>query len=213
MTAISTVMQRGWRERLQDHVDAVEAADGPDMKAISRKAGLSPGYVHSILKQGRTPSIESFLKVAAAYGVEPGWLLLGDERFQIQFPVIGRAVEGESWQPVGGARMDKATFEPGADAFDMVVCEVIGDANAPAYRDRDVLYCSRHAGPNLHNFILGRDCLVKTKTGECYIKHVLDGERPGSFTLRSINNPVAKGLRNVALEWAAPIKWIRRGDS
>ena len=202
----------GWRKRLQETADHA-AAGGFDMKAASIRAGQSPGYIHSILKQGRTPKIDKFLQVCMAYGVEPGWILMGDERFRIQFPIIGRALENEAWQPSLGSKNEKVAFEPGNDAFDMIAIEVHGDANAPAYRDRDVLYCNRHSGANLHNFILGRDCVVETKQGDHYIKHIVDGDRPGVFTLRSVNNPVAKSMKNVALNWAAPIVWIRRGSA
>ena len=202
---------KGWRKRLGDAIEAIAAAGGPDMKALSKKAGLSAGYIHSILKQGRTPSVEKFLRVAEACGVEPGWLLFGDERFQLQFPVIGSAATAEGWQPTEGSRIDKVPFEPGTDSHDMIVIEVRGHSNAPAYRDQDLLFCSRHAGGNLHNIVVGRDCVVRTRDGVGYIKHVVEGTRPGAFNLRSVSNPVAKDVKNVALDWAAPIVWIKRG--
>jgi transcriptional regulator with XRE-family HTH domain len=195
---------------LADTVEAIKASGGSDMKALSKKAKLSAGYVYAVLKQGRTPSVDNFLKIAQACGVEPGWLLFGDERFRVRFPVIGRAQGVEVWQPVDSDDVDKVAFEPGSAAIDMVVIEVLGNGNAPAYRDGDMLFCARHAGPNLHNIILGRDCVVRTRGGECLIKQALKGHRPGTFTLRSVSNPVAKDLKNVGLEWAAPIVWIRR---
>jgi hypothetical protein len=204
-------MFRGWRKRLADTIEAIKASDGPDMKALSQRAKLSGSYVHAILKQGRTPSIDNFLKIAKACSAEPCWLLFGDDRFRIQFPVIGRAQQVEVWQPVNGDNVEKVVFEPGGAAADIVVIEVLGDSNGPAYRDRDMLVCSRHAGPDLRKAILGRDCVIRTRTGKCLIKQALKGQRPGTFTLRSVSNPLAKDLKNVALEWAAPIVWIRRG--
>lgn len=205
-------MQKGWRKRLADTVEAIKAAGGPDMKALSKKAGLSPGYIHSILKQGRTPSVEAFLQVAEACQVEPGWVLFGDERFQLKFPVVGEAIEGETWRQIAtSGKVSQVAFEPGPNGHDMVAIVIRGDANAPAYRDGDLLYCSRQAGANLHNVVVGRDCLVRTRDGHDYIKHVVSGKRPGTFTLRSINNPVAKPIEDVALAWAAPIEWIKRG--
>ena len=192
-------------------VEAIKASGGPDMKGLSKKARLSSSYVHAILKQGRTPSVDNFLEIAKACGVEPGWLLFGEDRFRTQFPVIGRARQVEVWQPVNRDKIDRVVFEPGAMAVDMVVVEVFGDNNAPAYRDRDMLFCHRHSGRNLPDDILGRDCVIRTRTGECLIKQALKGQRPGTFTLRSVSNPVIKDLKNVALRWAAPIVWIRRG--
>jgi repressor LexA len=204
-------MDTGWRKRLADIVEGIRASDGPDMKALSKAANLSGGYVHAILKQGRTPSIDNFLKIAKACGVEPCWLLFGDDRFRVQFPIIGRAQQAGVWQPVNSDSVTKVVIEPGAAAVDMVAIEIFGNSNAPAYRDRDMLFCRRHTGRDLPNAILGRDCVIRTRTGECLIKQTLKGQRPGTYTLRSVSNPVAKVLKNVALKWAAPIVWIRRG--
>jgi hypothetical protein len=200
-----------WRKRLGDTLEAIKASGGPDTKALSKRARLSGGYVHAILKQGRTPSIDNFVKIAKVCGVEPCWLLFGDHRYRMQFPVIGRARQKEVWQPVNKNNVEKVVFESGPAAVDMVAIEVFGDSNAPAYRNRDILLCSRHAGPDLQSVVLGHDCVMRTQTGECLIKQVLKGQRPGSFTLRSVSNPIAKDLKNVALEWAAPIVWVRRG--
>jgi hypothetical protein len=167
--------------------------------------------VHAILKQGRTPSIDNFLKIAQACNVEPSWLLFGGDRFQAQFPVVGRAQHAEVWQPVDADKVEKVSLEPGGAAVDMVVIAVVGDSHAPAYRDGDLLFCRRRAGSNLQKAILGRDCVMRTRAGQCLIKQVLKGQKTGAFTLRSVSNPIVKDLRNVLLEWAAPIVWIRRG--
>jgi transcriptional regulator with XRE-family HTH domain len=206
-----SVMLRGWRKRLADTVQAIKASDGPDMKALSKKAKLSGSYVHAILKQGRTPSIDNFLKIAQACDVEPCWLLFGDDRCRTQFPVVGRAQQAEVWQPVDADNVEKVSLEPGGAAVDMVVIAVVGDSHAPAYRDGDLLFCSRRAGSNLQKAIIGHDCVMRTRAGECLIKQVLKGQKLGTFTLRSVSNPIAKDLRNVLLDWAAPIVWIRRG--
>jgi repressor LexA len=203
-------MLKGWRKRLADTVAAIKASDGPDMKALSRKANLSGSYVHAILKQGRTPSIDNFLKIAGACDVDPSWLLFGDDRFRTRFPVIGRAHQVEIWQPVDAHGVKKVTFQPRGVPGDMVVIEIFGDSNAPAYHDGDLLFCTRHAGPDVHKAILGLDCVMRTRAGECLIKKVLKGQRPGTFTLRSLSNPVTKDLKSVSLEWAAPVAWIRR---
>jgi phage repressor protein C with HTH and peptisase S24 domain len=194
---------------LADTIEANKASNGLDMKALSKKAKLSASYIHAILKQGRTPSVDNFLKIAKACGAEPSWLLFGDDRFRI--PVIGRARQVEVWQPVNEDNVGKLVFFERDTPTDMVAIEVSGNSNAPAYRDGDLLFCSRHAGLNLHKAILGRDCVMRTRTGKCLIKQALKGQTPGTFTLRSVNNLVAKDLKNVSLEWAAPIVWIRRG--
>ena len=193
-----------------DTVEAIKASGGPDAKALSKRAKLSGSYVHAILKQGRTPSIDNFVKIAKVCGVEPSWLLFGDHRFRMQFPVIGRALQKEVWQPVKRSSVEKVIFEPAPATVDMVAIQIFGDSNAPTYRNRDILFCSRHAGPDLQSAILGHDCVMRTQAGDCLIRHVLKGQRPGTFTLRSISHPVTRDLKNITLDWAAPIVWIKR---
>jgi hypothetical protein len=202
-----------WRKRLGDTVEAIKASGGPDTKALSKRAKLSGGYVHAVLKQGRTPSIDNFVKIAKVCGVEPCWLLFGDHCFRMQFPVIGRARQKESWRPANRDNARKVICAAGPAAVDIVAIEVFGDSNAPAYRNQDILFCKRHAGPDLQRVILGRDCVLRTQTGEYFIKQVLKGQKPGTFTLRSVSHPVVKDLKNIAVEWAAPIVWIKRGRS
>ena len=50
-----------WRDRL---AFAVEAS-GKSKRQISLAAGMGPGYVHSILSEGKDPTIEPFLKICS----------------------------------------------------------------------------------------------------------------------------------------------------
>jgi transcriptional regulator with XRE-family HTH domain len=62
-----------WRKRL---AFAVEAS-GKSKREISLAAGLGAGYVHSILSEGKDPTIERFLKVCAATGVSLTHVIYG----------------------------------------------------------------------------------------------------------------------------------------
>lgn len=177
------------------------------MKALSRRAGLNDGYVSEMIAKGSKPTIEAFLALAEAAGVSPEWLLTGESASTVRLPIIGVSSAFEAWTPtVDGKR---SPFEADLHGYDMVAIEVRGDAMAPVYRDQDILICQRRAGKFLQNLV-GLDCVVETAKGERFVKILQKGSRPNVYSLRSYNAAV-KDVENVALAWAAPVIWIRRG--
>jgi transcriptional regulator with XRE-family HTH domain len=60
-----------WRKHLADAVKA----DGRSMRKISLEAELNPGYVHSIIQDGKDASVENLMKIARVLG-EPATTLL-----------------------------------------------------------------------------------------------------------------------------------------
>jgi len=62
-----------WRIRLR----AAIADSGKSMRAISLAASLSPGYVHSIMEDGKEPTIDKLLAVCDAIPVSAIRILLG----------------------------------------------------------------------------------------------------------------------------------------
>jgi lambda repressor-like predicted transcriptional regulator len=197
-----------WRDRLRSVIK-----ERPDlsMKSLSLRAGLSESAVRDALMRGRVPSIDAFLAIATASGVSAGWLLQGDERFRIEVPLVGFVSGGEGWTPFPEQStahpQDKVEFELGD--HDVIAIEVRGNSMAPVYRDRDRLFCQRRTANFAHNLI-GQDCVLRTAEGEHFIKILQKSSKTGRFNLRSYN-PVFKDIEDVALEWAAPVIWIRRG--
>jgi len=179
------------------------------MKSLSRAAGLSESAVRDVLNRGSDPTVDTFLAIAAAAGVSPGWLLHGDERFRIAVPLVGHASGGEGWTPFPEPATARDTVQFELGDHDVIAIEVRGDSMAPVYRNRDRLFCQRRRAAFADNLI-GQDCVLRTADGECYIKILQKGSHRGRFNLRSYN-PVFKDVENVVLDWAAPISWIRRG--
>lgn len=195
-------METGWRKRLKGLIDETP---GLNMKALSRKAGLSDSYVHDVMVRGFKPTIENFVAIADAAGVSAAWLLQGDQESTIKIPLVGVGT-GEKWAAVQGKA---PTIEFDLKGFDLIQLEVRGNELAPIYRDQDILIGQRHAGRFLQNLV-GTDCIICTTKGVGYVKILRKGSRPGVFNLRSFNS-AAEDLENVAIEWAAPITWIKRG--
>lgn len=193
-----------WRERLKAIIDETP---GLTMKGLSLKAGLHASTVQSILTRGTAPSVENFLAICQALGVTPAQLLDADEPSKLTIPVVGIVSAGEGWSPMDDDAGQVVDFELGA--HDSIAVEVRGDSMAPVYRNGDVLICHRRYGPHADNLI-GLDCIVRTASGENYVKILKRGSRPGRFNLKSYN-PVVDDVEDVALAWAAPVAWIKRG--
>lgn len=196
-------MEQQWRKRLRD---LIEGTPGLDMKSLSRKAGLNDAYIAQMYSKPSTPTVDVFLKIAAAAGVSPTWLLTGEEDSPLQIPVVGK-VTGEAWAPVDGM-----TVQPSIRDFDLVSFLVDGDAMAAGgYRNGDLLICQRTLGRNASNLV-GQDCVVETADGERLLKILQRGPRPNVYNLRSYN-PAVKDIEAVAIAWAAPVLWIKRGSA
>lgn len=203
MGIIPSMTDTTWRDRLR------AVLDGPpklDMKAISLRAGLGATFVRDILERGRQPSVDNFVAVCGAIGVSPLALIYGDEVPRIDVPVVGSISNGEDWSASPEAAISPLELTLAGE--DLVGIDVIGDRLSPAYRNGDLLLGHRQFGKYLDN-IIGLDCIVRTTEGKGHIKILKRGTRPGRYTLKSIR-PLIDDIENVAIEWAAPIKWIKR---
>jgi repressor LexA len=202
-------MTEDWRDRLRKAVHDLKASSGMAVTELSKRAGMDRSYLPGLIAEGSkvTPTITAFLAICEVCDVSPTKILGLDEQSKITIPTIGIASATEEWAPVEGVR-DELEFN--IQGFDLVGVEVRGSAMAPVYRDQDYLICQRRGGRFAQNLI-GSDCLVLTKAGKRYLKILHKGTKPGHFTLRSYNPAARDDVENVALEWVAPVLWIRRG--
>lgn len=65
----------GWRDRLA----AALKRSGKSKRSVSLKANLGPGYVHSILVEGKDPTIDNLASVCREIGVSLSYVLYGVE--------------------------------------------------------------------------------------------------------------------------------------
>ena len=63
----------GWKIRLKD----AASASGMSLRAISLNAGKSPGYMHSILVEGKDPTIDNLIKVCDVLSISLSYILYG----------------------------------------------------------------------------------------------------------------------------------------
>lgn len=67
-----------WRLRLLELINALKARDGVSQRAIADKVGLAPSYLSRLLldedrPERRNLGAATMAKIAAAYGLPPGW--------------------------------------------------------------------------------------------------------------------------------------------
>ncbi|NBW13843.1 MAG: helix-turn-helix domain-containing protein [Caulobacteraceae bacterium] len=63
----------GWKERLASAVQA----SGKSLRAISLAANAGPGYLFSVLNDGKDPSVEYLSRLCEALGVSLSYVLYG----------------------------------------------------------------------------------------------------------------------------------------
>lgn len=153
---------------------------------------------------------EQAKKYARAFRTSAAWLLTGegDVSTSVKVPVVGYVGAGAEITPYDdhaqGASLEEVEAPPGAS--ESVVAVIIrGDSMYPAYRDRDEIYYERYEGPPLD--LVGRECVIKLADGRMYVKTLAAGSEPGLGTLLSFNFPP---IMDVPIEWAAPVKWVRK---
>lgn len=64
-----------WRYRLAEAL----ASSGKSKRAVSLESGNGPGYMHSILSEGKEPTVQNLIDVCNAIGVSPVYILHGFE--------------------------------------------------------------------------------------------------------------------------------------
>ena len=66
-------MSQTWRDRLERALKDRHISK----RAASLAAEMGPGYVHSILSEGKEPTVENLIKVCVANGVSPTAVIFG----------------------------------------------------------------------------------------------------------------------------------------
>jgi phage repressor protein C with HTH and peptisase S24 domain len=81
---------------------------------------------------------------------------------------------------------------------------VRGTSMEPKYSDGEVLFIEKTI--YAIDSLIGENCFVQTADGHSYVKKLIYGSRPGTFTLISYNAPP---IENVVLERVYPIAYTK----
>jgi len=141
---------------------------------------------------------------ARAFRVSPEWLLYGrGDGTKKPVPLVGYVGAGaEVFAIDDGGALDEIEPPPGIGP-EAVAVKVRGDSMFPRYSEGDLLIYDTFIPLTRAD---GQECVVSLLDGRKFVKTVrVEGE--GRATLESWNAPP---IRNVAVEWVAPILWVKR---
>lgn len=186
---------------------ARKAADFKTAKEFADTHGIpQPTYaLHETAGRGLTRNVA--VRYAGWLGVSVQWLLTGTAPPDSNVLLVGRVGAGaevvfvDGYELGGGEEIDRP---PGAPVQTIAVT-VEGNSMYPAYRDRDILYYSRHESSAKD--CLGKECIVRLVDGRTLVKILQKGTEPQRYTLASHNFPP---LENQKVVWIARIDWVKR---
>jgi repressor LexA len=89
---------------------------------------------------------------------------------------------------------------------ELVAIAVRGDALLPRYSDGDIIFY-RPGLNDQKDVFLSNECVVAVHDGRIFVRKVLEGSRLKLFTLVA---PNAVEMTNVSIQWAEPVRWVRR---
>lgn len=124
-------------------------------------------------------------------------------------PVIGYIGAGNEVHKLAGKSVQETPAPPRSDPSDPVPTAALivkGNSMWPVYRDGDMLFYDDKQRAKPADMV-GTECVVQVRGGAMVVKRIMSGSRKNLFTLSSYNAPE---IKDVAIEWAAPILWVRR---
>lgn len=118
--------------------------------------------------------------------------------------LIGYVGAGEKVFNFDDNELEQIEAPPGTGETHVV--RVRGDSMWPAYREGDLLFFAPTDTMDPDR-CLYRDCIVQVLGGPTYVKRIIPGPKPDTFTLASYRAPEILGAR---IHWASPVLWVKR---
>lgn len=155
---------------------------------------------------------ETLAALAPVLQTSASWLLegVGAAPASPIIRVVGRIGAGAEIQPEFEQIPPDGLFEIELSLPlppDSIAFSVEGDSMWPRYNAGDVVICGE--GETDVATVTGREAAVRTGDGKRYLKTVRRGSAAGTYDLESHNAPP---IRDVIIEWAAPILMILPGS-
>lgn len=165
---------------------------------LSLKVGSNRTLVKNLLEDNDDVKLATLTKLAGALDVPLDALLSAPPVKIVGYIGAGGTIaylEFESGETVPRPPGISGTLE---------ALLVRGDSMLPKYKDGDVIYIQRTHDGVLEDDI-GEECAVRLVTGETYLKQLIRGSAPHTFTLLSLNAPP---IENVEVEWATHVSFV-----
>lgn len=166
---------------------------------------------YSSHENGQTPvPVEAAMEYGPRFRVSPAWILTGEGHAKSQtiVSVHGRVGTGaeirpdEEQVPPEGLEEIETAFPLPEDA---IAFRIEGDSQWPRYDEGDVVIVRTRG--NEPESLIGAEAVIKTSTGQRYLKRIRAGNRKNLFDLESHNAPPIKGVR---IAWCAEVHAVIR---
>lgn len=203
---------------LGHRIKGLRRQKGLTQQEFAAALGVTQPTVHRWEKGAFTPDDKMLEVLSDMAGVPTAVFRYGEVRVgRRMIPVAGYVGAGGEVMTIGdqsgndqagGNGVDEVEAPPDSGLY-MVAVKVRGDAMLPAYADGDILFYGRDPGLGGVDTAscVGRDCVVKLVNGPTLVKRVALGGGRNTYLLMSF---VAEPIVNVRLEWASPVRWIKR---
>jgi transcriptional regulator with XRE-family HTH domain len=198
---------------LGHRIKGLRKQKGLTQQEFAAKLGVTQPTVHRWEKGAFTPDDKMLDVLSDMAGVPTAVFRYGETRVgRRMIPVGGYVGAGSEVSaiadPLGGNGAEEVEAPPDSGLY-MVAVKVRGDVMLPGYVDGDILFYGRDPGlggvdPTA---CVGRDCVVKLVNGPTLVKRVAQGGARNTYLLMSF---VAEPIVNVRLEWASPVRWVKR---
>ncbi|HEU4682970.1 MAG TPA: S24 family peptidase [Nitrospira sp.] len=180
---------------IKDKVSAILRLDGWTQMRIGQELSVSQSTVNRWLR-GAQPEGHHRDAVNELFTS-----LFSSGAQEAQIPLKGYIGTGQTIYAVeGGPEYVKA---PPEGSENVVAAKVRGESMLPMLRDGWVVYWSKLLPPSE---LVNTLAVCQAMDGRIMVKTIHHGSKAGFWDLVSLNADV---MRDVELEWAAPIDWIR----
>lgn len=186
---------------------------GLTQQHFADQLGVTQPTVHRWEKGFYDPDERALQRLAALTQLSPAYFRYGDGEGGGHkgrtAPLLGRVGNGAQIRLFDDQQPDRPVekVEAPIAATGIVALQVDGDSLYPVYQDNDLIFFMRDPSLPEAEF-LARECVVKLADGAMLLRRVMrDGQR-GRYTLVSHHAPPLNGVK---LDWASPVRWVRRG--
>ena len=186
---------------------ARERAGFADAADAARRFGWTLSTYRAHENGTRNFTKDGAARYGRAFRVRAEWLLLGiGDPSKKPVPFVGYVGAGaEVFAIDDGGCLDEIDPPPGIGP-EAVAVGVKGDSMFPRYMAGDILIYDQQTTPDRAD---GQECIVSLPDGRKFVK-IVRAERGGAATLESFNAPP---MRNLIVDWVAPILWVKRSNS
>jgi len=192
----------------KDRLRQAREAAGYETAADAARAMGTPYSTYAAHENGQNDISRKSARIySQAFNVPAGWILTGEgARARRTVPLLGYVGAGFAIIPLGETdELERVPAPPGVSEPLMAV-KVRGESMEPAFYDGDLIfYDERHRKPA--GELLGRECVIRLRDGQMYVKRLLKGSAKGKFVLFSHNSPP---LLDQSVDWACPVEYIKR---